>query len=133
MFSPGLDRETRLVTYTALYLGAEETLGKLGDSLAYMRNKDDKVKLAQYGMLLLTLQVQYGRLTALFQLEDKTQHAVILLYRMTGKEKAQNCELVETINRLTLIKSDKLLRTVSVRVARSTLLLKFMQRENNNH
>lgn len=43
MFSPGLDRETRLVTYTAVYLGAEETLGKLGDSVAYRRDKDDKV------------------------------------------------------------------------------------------
>ena len=101
MFSPGLDRETCLVTYTAVYLGAEETLDKLGDSVAYRRNKDDKVKIAQYGMLLLTLkfklQVQYGRLTALFQLEDKTQHAVILPYRMTGRENAQNCELVEQL------------------------------------
>ena len=33
---------------------------------------------------------------------------------MTGRENAQNCELVETINQLTLIKPDKLLRTVSV-------------------
>ena len=44
MFSPGLDGETRLVTYTAVNLGAEETLGKLGDSVAYRRNKDDKVE-----------------------------------------------------------------------------------------
>ena len=33
---------------------------------------------------------------------------------MTGRENAQHCELVETINRLTLIEPDKLLRTVSV-------------------
>ena len=55
MFSPGLDGETRLVTYTAVNLGAEETLGKLGDSVAYRRNKDDKVKIAQYGIQLLIL------------------------------------------------------------------------------
>ena len=59
MFSRGLDRETRLVTYTAVYLRPEETLGKLGDSVAYRRNKDDKVKIAQSGMLLLILKLNY--------------------------------------------------------------------------
>ena len=39
MFSPGLDRETRLVTYTAVYLGAEETLGKLSDSVALQKEQ----------------------------------------------------------------------------------------------